>query len=128
MRALTAMTIGAAMIGLAGFVYDTATADQTMACPDRESAVYFENGKTRLNEFSNVVIDRVAAEAKACGAREVVAETNSNARAQAVANAFEARGLQVVVVTPPRAAPVSDDGFIANRTAKVRLTVNPYVG
>jgi hypothetical protein len=128
MKALTAMTVGAAMIGLAGFVYDTATADQLMACPDREAAVYFENGKTRLNDFSNVVIDRVAAEAKACGAHEVVAETSSDARAKAVAKAFEARGLQVVVVTPPPLVPVSDDGFIASRAAHVRLTVNPYVG
>jgi len=126
MKALTAMTLGAAMIGLAGFVYDTAIADEPMSCSDREAAVYFEKDKTSLNEFSKVVIERVAAEAIACGATQVVAETNSEARAKAVSKAFEARGLQVIVVTPP-ALPAAEE-FIAGRTAQVRLTLNPYVG
>ena len=126
MRALTAMTIGAAVIGLAGFAYDAATADQPMSCPDRAASVYFENGKTKLNQFSQAVIDRVAAEAKACGATQVVARSDSDARADAVSKAFEARGLQVVVVIPP-ANPVGDS-FIAGRTAQVLLTLSPYVG
>jgi hypothetical protein len=125
MKALTAMTLGAAMIGLAGFVYDTATADEP-SCSDREAAIYFEKDKTGLNEFSKVVVERIAAEAKTCGATQVVAETNSDARAKAVSKAFEAHGLNVIVVTPP-ALPAAEE-FVAGRLAQVRLTLNPYVG
>jgi ABC-type sugar transport system substrate-binding protein len=127
MSALTMMTVSAALIGLVGFVYDTATADKAMACPDRAASVYFETGKTNLNPFSEAVIDRVAAEAKACGAAQVVAQADSEARAKAVSKAFESRGVDVVVVTPP-APPPSDDGFIAQRAAQVRLTLSPNVG
>lgn len=128
MKALTTMTLGAALIGLAGLVYDTATADEPPSCSTREASVYFENGNMKLNDFSTAVIDRVAAEAKACGAAQVVAQSNSDARAQAVSKAFEARGVQVVVVTQPPVSLTGEDGFIAGRAARVRLTLSPYVG
>jgi hypothetical protein len=127
MKALTAMTFGAAMIGLAGLVYDGATAGQPMACPDREASIYFEHGAARLSESSNTVIDRIAAEAKACGAVQVIARTDTDARAQTLSRAFEARGLRLVVVEPPSVAPSADDGFIAGRVAKVGLTLNREV-
>lgn len=127
MKALTTMTIGAAMIGLAGLVYDGATAGQPMACPDRAASIYFERGAAELSEASNTVIDRIAAEAKACGADEVIARTDTDARVETLTRAFEARGLRLVVVKPPSVAPSADDSFIAGRVAKVGLTLNREV-
>ena len=47
MQALTAMTIGALVLGAAAFAYDTASADEP-SCAGREASIYFEKGR---NEF-----------------------------------------------------------------------------
>lgn len=127
MQALTAMTLGALALAAAGFVYDSSTGQTGPQCPVREAAVYFEKGEPRFNAFSTAVIERVAAEARACGARQVVAETSvGGAHAEAIARAFEAKGVNVVVA-PPTTAPASSD-FIAGRAANVRLTMHRDVG
>jgi hypothetical protein len=127
MQTLTAMTLGALALGAAGLVYDTSTGQTAPQCPAREAAVYFEKGEPRFNEFSTAVIERVAAEARACGAREVVAETSiGGAYVEAITSAFDAKGLNVVVAQP---AIVPDAGdFITGRAASVRLTMHRDVG
>jgi len=127
MQALTAMTIGALILGAAAFAYDTASADER-SCAGREVSVYFEKGKSEFNDFSKAVIERVAAEAKSCGISQVVAETKVDGkRLDAISNAFEPLGLKVILAGPPRIAPPAGDS-IADRSASVRLTMNRDVG
>jgi hypothetical protein len=127
MQTLTAMTLGALALGAAGFAYDSSTGQTPPACPEREASVYFEKGEPRFNDFSTAVIERVAAEARACGAREVVAETSiGGPYADAISSAFVAKGLNVVVAAPP--TPPAAGDFIAGRAASVRLTMNRDVG
>lgn len=118
MQKLTAMTLGAILIGLAGFVYDTASGQQPTACPQREVALYFEKGATEFNDMSKQLVQRVALEAKACGAKQVVAETKGGERAAAISQAFEPFGVRVILVSPRLST--SGDG-ISDRTATVRL-------
>lgn len=123
MQKLTAMTLGALALGAVAFTYDTAKAQTPATCPTHEVSLYFEQGKTEFNEFSRQLVERVAAEAKACGARQIVAETPvTGQRAKAVRQAFAARGVDVILVGPSRLAPADDS--IASRSANVRLTMN----
>jgi hypothetical protein len=127
MQALTAMTIGALVLGAVAFAYDTASADEP-ACAGREASIYFEKGRNEFNDFSKAVVERLAAEAKACGVSQVVAETRvGGKRLDAISNAFEPLGLKVILVGPPRVAPPAGD-FVADRAASVRLTMSRDVG
>jgi len=127
MQTLTAMTLGALILGAGAFVYDTASA-QEASCDGREVSVYFEKGKSEINDFSKAVVERVAAEAKACGITTVVADTKVDGRrAAAIAKAFQPSGVKVVLAGNPALALVTVD-FIADRAATVRLTMNRDVG
>jgi len=128
MQTLTAMTLGALAIGAAAFAYDTARADPPVDCPSHEVSLYFEHGKSEFNDFSKRLVERVAAEAKACGARQIVAETKvSGDRAKTVEQAFASRGVQVILVGPTQVSP-NGAADIADRAANVRLTMNRAVG
>jgi hypothetical protein len=127
MQALTAMTLGALVLGAAAFAYDAASARE-QACEGREASIYFEKGKTEFNDFSKVVVERVAAEAKACGISQIVASTKAGGkRAEAIARAFEPLGVKVILVGQPPTAPAVGD-FISDRAASVRLTMNRDLG
>jgi ABC-type sugar transport system substrate-binding protein len=127
MQTLTAMTLGALILGAAAFAYDAASAGEPL-CAGREVSVYFEKGKSEINEFSKAVVERVAAEAKACGIDTVVADTKVDSRrTAAITEAFEPLGVKVVVAGNPPSAPASGD-FIADRAATVRLTMNRDLG
>jgi hypothetical protein len=126
MQALTAMTLGALALGAAGFVYDKSVGQTHATCPVREASVYFERGEPHMNAFSTAVIERVAAEAHACGAREIFAETSVGGDyAEAISSAFRARGLKVIVAPPSE--PAATD-LIAGRAANLRLTMSRGVG
>ena len=128
MKMLTAMTIGAVTLGAAAYAWDSATAQSSDACPTHGASVYFEKGQTQFNEFAKAVVERVAAEAKACGAEYVVADTKlGGARADAIVEAFQSRGMKVLIAAQPRNAPKGGD-FIADRAASVRFTLNRDVG
>lgn len=128
MQALTTMTLAALALGAAAFAYDTARADPPANCPSHEVSLYFEQGQNEFNTFSKQLVERVAGEAKECGARQIVAETPvTGERAKAIQQAFESRGIKVILVGPPRIAPAGDDS-IAGRAANVRLTMNRAVG
>jgi hypothetical protein len=125
MQALTSMTLGALALGAAVFIYDASA--QTASCSGREASVYFEKGKLEINGFSKAVVERMAEEAKACGIDTVVADANVDPkRADALSRAFQPLGLKVVTAGSPTLAPAGD--FIAQRSAKVRLTMNGDVG
>ena len=127
MQTLTAMTLGALILGAAAFAYDTAFA-QEAACEGRKVSVYFEKGKSEINDFSKAVVERVAAEAKACGITTVVADARIDGRrATAIAKAFQPSGVKVVLAGNPSLAPAKGD-FIADRAATVRLTMNRDIG
>lgn len=128
MQPLTAMTMGAVALAAAAFAWDSATAQTPDACPTHEVSLYFEKGQTQFNGFSKAVVERIAAEARACGAQQVVAETKVHgARADAIVDAFASEGMQVVLAGQPRTAPQAGD-FIADRAASVRLTLSRDVG
>ncbi|MDP3736943.1 MAG: hypothetical protein Q8R02_06110 [Hyphomonadaceae bacterium] len=128
MQPLTTLTLAALALGAAAFAYDSATAQTPASCPTHEVSLYFEKGQTQLNDYSKQVADRIAAEAKACGAREIVAETKvSGKRALAITETFEALGVNVVLVGPHLWL-VSAGDTVADRTAKVRITVDSQVG
>jgi len=127
MQTLTAMTLGALILGAAAFAYDAASANEP-SCAKREVSVYFEKGKSEINDFSKVVVERLASEAKACGIDTVVADTKVDGkRAASLAQAFEPFGVKVIVTGNPPSSPVASD-FIADRAATVRLTMNRDVG
>jgi hypothetical protein len=127
MQTLTAMTIGAMALGVAAFAYDTSTGETPGLCSSHEASVYFERNSTQFNNFAMAVIDRVAQDARACGASQVVAQTSMDqAHADAITRAFASKGLGVILASAPQTAPQSVD-FIADRAAVVRLTLNTDV-
>lgn len=127
MQTLTAMTLGALTLGAAAFAYDSSTGQTPALCSSHEASVYFERDSTQFNNFAMAVIDRVAQDARACGARQVVARTSMDkAHAEAITRAFASKGLGVVLAGSPQTAP-RDGDFIADRAAVVRLTLNSDV-
>lgn len=120
MQRLTLMTIGAALIGFCGFAYDTALAQTPAECSAREVSIYFDKDTTEFNKFSQQLVERVATEAKACGAKQVVAEVKSGPdRAQAVSHAFQDLGVKVIVTGSPDVIPASES--VADREVIVRV-------
>ena len=120
MQRLTLMTIGAALIGFGGFAYDSAVAQTPASCSSREVSIYFDKDSTEFNKFSQQLVERVATEAKACGAKQVVAEVKSGPdRAEAVSHAFQDLGVKVIVTGTPEVVPASES--VADREVVVRV-------
>ena len=108
MQRLTAMTIGAALLGLGGFVYD-ASAQTSARCPSHESVVYFAPGSKALNEHSSYAIERMAEAAHACRANGVVVQAAAGPeRANVVATALRQRGVKAVILPMPGLMPTGD--------------------
>ncbi len=126
MQTLTAMTIGAMALGVAAFAYDTSIGQTPSQCSARQASLYFEKDAHGFNAFSDAVIERVAQEARACGARQVVAQTGMDqAHRDAIVRAFASKGLGVIITGAPQAAA---GDFIGDRAAVVRVTMNSDVG
>jgi hypothetical protein len=120
MNRLTALTLGAAMIGVCGFVYDAASAQTPAACPSHEATVYFGHNSVELNAHQNYAVVTMAEAAHTCGARGVVVQTvGDGERANAVATALKLRGIKTTVVTLPALA-LSGDTMIA-RSVTLRV-------
>lgn len=128
MQRLTIMILGALAIGLSAFVCDQASA-QTAAnmapvslksCPKYESTVYFAPDSTGLNAYSDYTIDRMAEDAKACGAKGVIVQAaDAGERAATVATALRAHGLKAVIVPSPAIALSGET--IVNRSVILRV-------
>ncbi len=120
MQRLTAMTIVAALLGLAGFVYDSATAQAPKACSTRAVDIYFEKDSTEFNAFSQQLVERMAQEARSCGSKQVVVENAAGpSRANAVSQKLRSLGVQVIFVPQKAAAPAGDS--IADRAVTLRV-------
>ena len=130
MQKLTLMTVGALLIGLGGFVYDAANAQSLnpqslyakdpVPCSSREVSIYFDKDTTAFNKFSQQLVERIAADAKACGARHIVAEVKSGPeRAQAVSHAFNDLGVSVILTGNPKLVPAAET--LADREVIVRV-------
>ena len=91
-------------------------------CEARPAAVYFEPGATTFNAESKAVIDRVAQEAKTCGAKRVVAEAPNGERGKAISDAFASQGVTVVLGNAPNAPKmISPDESMRDRSATLRV-------
>ncbi len=102
--------------------------NQAPDCPAREVSLYFERDKAELNSFSKVLVDKVVTEAKSCGARQILAEAQADpAHAHAISDAFESRGLKVVMAASPRTSAAPSEAMAARATS-VRLTLNNKIG
>jgi hypothetical protein len=127
MQKLTLLTVGALAIGLGGFVH-TASAQSLYAqvpasCSAREVSIYFDKDTTAFNKFSQQLVERVAADAKACGAPQVVAEVKSGPeRAQAVSHAFNDLGVGVILTGNPKRVPSAET--LADREVVIRVGGN----
>lgn len=125
MQKLTLMTVGALLIGFGGFIYDAAHAQSLYAkdpasCSSREVSIYFDKDTTAFNKFSQQLVERIAADAKACGARQIVAEVKSGPeRAQAVSHAFNDLGVGVILTGNPKLVPAAET--LADREVVVRV-------
>lgn len=119
MQTLTAMTLGALALGMAGFAYDAST-HTAVACSDREASIRFEAGKAGMDDLSQRIVERMAAEAKACGADAVVATTDGK-HAAVLAKAFRPTGVKLVTADAPANADASAGPDAA---ASVRLAVD----
>ncbi len=130
MQRLTAMTLGAFAIGLAGYAYDAASAQtpaaNAAACPTYESTVYFAPNSAELNSYSDYTIVRIAEAARACGAKGIVVQAAADGdRAQTVATALRSKGLKAVIV-PSSALALAGETMIA-RSVVLRVA-NPGSG
>lgn len=113
MTRLTALTIGAALIGFCGFVADSANAQTQAACPSHEAVVYFAPDSTALNSQQSFAVVSMAEAARTCGAKAVVVHANGDGdRARAVATALSQRGVHATIVAQP-ALGLSGDTMIA---------------
>lgn len=102
MTRLTALTIGAAMIGFCGFIVDSASAQTPDACAEREAVVYFAPDSVALNAEQSFAIVNMAEAARRCGSNDVVIHASGNAeRAKAVATALRQRGVKSTIVAQP---------------------------
>lgn len=108
MERLTAMTIGAAMIGICGFAIDSASA-QSPACPAHQTTVYFAPDSAVLNAAQDFALVTMANAARTCGAKAVTIETIGDIRrAETVAAALRERGIEATIIPLPALAPGGD--------------------
>jgi len=108
MERLTAMTIGAAMIGIFGFAIDSASA-QTPACPTHQATVYFAPNSVALDAEQDFALINMADAARTCGAKAVTIEALGDIRrAETVAAAIRQRGIGATIIALPALAPAGD--------------------
>jgi hypothetical protein len=101
MQKLTAMTLGAFLIGLCGYAID-ASAQTTAMCPKHEATVFFAPDSSELNKYSTYTVVEMADAARACGAEGVIVEVpTGNARADVVATVLRGKGVKAVIVPAP---------------------------
>jgi hypothetical protein len=120
MQRLNLMTLAAIAIGFGAYAYDAASAQTRSTCPTYESTVYFAPNSASLNEFSDYTINKMATDAKACGAKGVVVEAAADGeRAKIVADALRTKGIKAVIVPAPALAQSAET--ILNRAVVLRV-------
>lgn len=125
MTRLTALTIGAALIGLCGFAADSALAQTPAACPANEAVVYFAPDTAALNAEQNFALVKMAEAARACGVNNVLIHTSGNAeRARTVATALGQRGVKTTIVAQPTLLLGGDTMLARSITLRVASTTS----
>jgi hypothetical protein len=122
MQRLTAMTLGAALIGLGGLVYDAnaQTSAPTSACPTHDVTVYFAAGSSDLSRHSQFTVENVARAASTCGARGVaLMSTGGPERAEVVAATLRTKGIDTVIAPAVGVTAISDG--VAARAVTLRV-------
>ncbi len=123
MQRLTAMTLGAALIGLGGLVYDANAQTPAAAaqCPVHDVTIYFADGSSDLNRYSQFTVETVAKSASVCGARGVALQSSGGSdRASVVAKALRAKGINAVIVPSAGGLTPINDG-VAARSVTMRV-------
>jgi hypothetical protein len=119
------MRFAIAAAGLAAIAGAPALAES--GCAPREVSVYFSNDADSLDGFSDELVRRVAAEAKACRSARVQAAAPagalSDARAETLRRAFESQGLAVALAPADQYAPERET--VMDRAAVVRIQPEP---
>ena len=119
------MIAGAAFVGASIMLAGAASADT--GCGTREVSLYFEKGQTEFNDFSRAVVERVASEAKACGATQIVAEAPDGKleakRSAAIRKAFDHAGVKVILVGASLPVKMAAAENVLDRGASVRLVM-----
>lgn len=122
MQRLTAMTIGAAMLALCGYVYDAnaQTPAEPAACPTHDVTVYFAPGSSELTPYASSTIEIVARAASGCGARGVaLVSTGGPERARVVAETLQTRGVTPFIPQATGITHISDG--VAARSVTLRV-------
>lgn len=108
MQKLTAMTIGAFLIGLCGYAVD-ASAQTAVQCPKHEATIFFAPDSAELNKYSSYTVNEMAEAARNCGAKGVIVQVpTQDMRADVVATVLRGKGVKAVIVPAPTLVATGD--------------------
>ena len=120
MQKLTAMTIGAFLIGVCGYAVD-ASAQTASKCPTHEATIFFAPDSTELSKFSSYTVNEMAEAARACGSKGVIVQVpTDNERAGVVATVLRSKGVKAVIVPAPTL--VADNASMMSRAVVLRVS------
>lgn len=124
MQKLTAMTIGAFLIGLCGYAFD-ASAQTAPKCPTHEATIFFAPDSVELNKFSSYTVNEIAEAARACGSKGVIVQVPTDSeRAGVVATVLRSKGVKAVIVPTP--VLVADNASMMSRAVVLRVSAPGY--
>lgn len=112
-----------AMTGLA----PAAMAQNAESCAPRAAEIYFERNGADLSTYADLIVERMAAEAKACAAARLVIEAGSGALAQRRAETIDAamarHGVdgEIRYQNGVRLTPVASRENVLDRSVTVRV-------
>jgi hypothetical protein len=135
MKTMMAIAVAAALATM-GMIEGVARAEPvsangpaTGACATHQASIYFARNAIALNSYSKQIIARLAADAKACGRAQVIADAPDGAlkpqRAAAISSAFAANGVQAILLHASSTSAPAADESVLDRAAAVRLQIAP---
>jgi hypothetical protein len=131
MKTMMAIAVAAALatMGMIEGVARAEPAPATGACATHQASIYFARNAVELNAWSKQIVARLAADAKACGRAQVIADAPDGAlkpqRAAAISRAFAANGVQAILVHASSTGMAPADESVLDRAAAVRVQIAP---
>ena len=131
MKSMMAIAAAAALatVGMIEGVARADTAPATGACASHQASIYFEKNAVELNSYSRKIVARLAADVKACGRAQVIADAPDGAlkpqRANAIFRAFAANGIQAILIHAASTSTAPVDESVLDRAAAVRVQIAP---
>lgn len=126
MRMWQLVTIAFVGMGVASYVTAKEAHAQQAACSAREVTLYFEKDGVAVNAASRAIVEKLAADAKACGAKDVIVDAPNGAlerrRASAIESAFRQQGVTATLVLPATLEPKPVVETVLDRAARVRIS------